>query len=291
MRLFIDPSIAILLIGALLPSGGTAAQTTQSAAIIRDNLAQSQACAVVTGVQNGPTSASCPATTVTGGTGSASSAADNAARLVSASAHFNQGSGVASNAESFARASSQNGLDVVGFTGNDDFVFHFATNFSGGFTNAVGTSASYALGLFFFQGPCGPTVSYTHTVYANGQSTATGDADVAATPTGLDVTCHAPSFTTGFASYDFTVRAQQEIVGDLPTGVTGDLSFAAWVLGIDVVDRVSGASVGSFTLNANDGGATFNAPSLTTPEPSTVVLIATGLVFVVALARRSREIP
>ena len=56
------------------------------------------------------------------------------------------------------------------------------------FTNAVSTSSSYALGLFFFQGPCGFLVGYTHTLYANGQSTAIGDPEVTATPGGLDVT-------------------------------------------------------------------------------------------------------
>jgi len=272
----------------LLPPVAASAQSgAASLVVITDRLTATQNCRVF---DSGTlaSSASCPVTAVTGGTGSSSSSVDVVARSASVGAHFDwDGSTVPTLRDEVSAGGSMfnRALHVIGYTGaNTDFVFHYLISVSGGFTNANGIFDRAIATVNF--GSSG-TGSFEEQIYANGGTFLVANGDVVLTSVGADFTDHISPYSGNFDS-DLVFRGgvTDFIESSQPFGASVDMALAISLGAIEVVDNDTGVH-SWFTLD-DDGGATWIG-AITTPEPSTIALVAPGLLGVLGLSRRRRR--
>jgi hypothetical protein len=273
------------VVALTLPLMSARAQSSQSGASVSDVTPTGTVryCSQVSSGA-GPSSATCPPTNVPGGKGSASSAAVPATRSVTSTVQFTQGAATSRHSETFANTIWNSGLNVSGFTGNQDLVFHFLLNVSGGFTGGVGTT-SYAFDILSLLGPFS-TTSAMYQFYADGTQSTVLDPGAASTPGGLDITEHVDPYSTGFLPFGVIERSATEFLGDQSAGVAANASLSAILQSIEIVDLDSGTRQ-TATWNP-DGTATYTG-TVTTPEPATLAFLAPGLFAIAGLVRRRRR--
>ena len=286
--------IAGLLLVFAAPSGRLSAQTSHSSASVSDGANSNNSCTSSTGFAGSTSTASCthvPVTPVaiTGGTGSAFSTSTNATRTASASTTLAQ-TGPANSMNGFTQALS-NQSSWISVTGSlaptDNVVFHFLTPVMQA-TGAAGTSSSSAVWQFVLDAG-----SFSGTEYRYGYGDGTSSVTVynSATPTagGVDFTVPLSAFTSpGLLNYVFEPFVQGDIHLNQPTGTMLNASISATLQGVDA-ETAQGQYIASAMFNP-DGTGTLDVTSpITTPEPSTIAMLGSGLVGLIPIIRRRRK--
>jgi len=266
---------------------GAQAGTNSSGGYILDYLTGTVLCSTTQSSSSGPTLYNCPTTASAGGTASGGGAADNFSRYVAAGAVLTQSGPPGSMFEQVDGSGTVNSRLFIDGTpsADDQLVFHFLGTQSATFTggspsdfvtlqldlSSNGTQFALARDQRFADGTGGLTLY-------NARQTASG----------FDL--FAP--LTGGSFLDYTFRAVVELIDypdtDAGSKLTGSISLRLG--GIDAVNSQGdpyASAVFSAVLDDQPGFATISLT--TTPEPTSMALVATGLVGVVGVTRRKRK--
>lgn len=222
------------------------------------------------------TSATCPPTLVTGGSGSASTSQNSLARTMSANATLDQtAAGLYASAHGIS--SQNNQFNVAGTSGsNDHLLFHFLT--TGPSATGVGgvDYSSYAFGEVALTTPTGSGY-FGVIAYGNGYSTSYSNGNTAAGTGYVDFVMPFSSFTGGFWYY-WQGRGFAYGIGQ-PPGLSLSGEFSGMLDAIYAVNE-QGQTYGS--VDFNTGELAINA----TPEPASLALLGTGLFCLAPMMRR-----
>ncbi|HEV2641387.1 MAG TPA: PEP-CTERM sorting domain-containing protein [Candidatus Elarobacter sp.] len=223
---------------------------------------------------------------VAGGSASATSSSTNALRTASAMGTANQ-TGTQGQTDAYGKANSTqySKLTVTGTpSATDNLVFRFVTTQS--LTGNANSNSGYGFWNLTLAGGTNNPVFAQQTagsgvIISGGTQTAQGfDFTMPFTPTG------------GIFQYNFTVDAYGYITGQATGATTQTGSLWAMLSGIDAVDG-SGAVISSASFDQAGFGTISTSPVAgppsTVPEPSSMALLATGLVVLIPTARRKRE--
>lgn len=275
--------------GSCLVATGSRAQTSGSQAYIYDKYTGTYPCNQSPPDAVGANSANCSSTAITGGTASASATSSNSARTMSAQASLT-GNAVNGGAGALASALQYNVINITGAAfPNEQLVFHFLTSQS-----TIGIGGNYdrtsALWYLYLQSATGSDVDYAYQFgFGDGTQTPITSCstqlfnrcsyNVAGTASGFDMTLPLTSGNT--FGYYLATQASAVVPDTLPAGATLGSSIVAQLQGVDAVNESTYISSASFDPETGLGTIDLT----TVPEPSTIVLLSTGLVGLVSIVR------
>jgi len=276
------------LIAICASAGSATAQTSYSQAFIYNGNSNATTCDNREPMTSGGSSAGCVTPTSPEASASAVTSSDNATRTVSSTAALTQQSSDNSFYSNSQAISYQN--SAVGVTGapapSDYVVFHFATPVFGGTAEGGGSGPAAYWQLFFYDGTYGYSNAYTQ-LNGDGSGTTTTNGNAQFTPEGVDVTAQLTAFNNPntlnfiFGSY---ATATDGCGGLCSTQLTS--SVTATLSGVDMFEA-NGQKVSSATFNA-DGTGLIDLTT-TTPEPSSVALLGTGIFGLAPFVRKRRR--
>lgn len=282
------PAITAAIVVAILSSSAPAiAQRSESHAYVDNGLNGARTCASYEPPAVGGSSATCTAPVSAGGVASASSSSDNATRTVTSSTALSQTESEANNsmyANSQAYSYQYSSIALSGSTSaDDDVVFHFATPVFAGTALGDANGSAYWQ-LFFYDGTSGYSNAYTR-AYGDGTISSGSTSDAQFTSAGVDFTIPFAAFaSTTTLDYTFGSYTTAGNGCGSPCAAILSSSITATLVGVDITDQ-SGQRLASAAFNS-DGTGTIDLT--TTPEPSSLGLLGTGLISLLGVARKSR---
>ena len=277
--------IPLLAAALLLAAVEAHAQTSSSHARIYDSQTLSSPCPqIINSNQPGSSSTNCSLIAMSGGDAASSGSANNAARTINAMASMVQ-TGPMGSMVGLANGGGtlHSALSLVGaWSASDRLVFHVASTVS---RSAVGdpaatpTHAAYSVDFSGigsganFLSVLMPSAYGPPLLYGNGYTLTGGGVD-------LSVTL---GYFTGSSTFNLGGYAESYIESAGRTDAVAFTDLSLRLSGIDWLDA-NNTLIGSATF-AGDGTATISAV-VATPEPASVVLLATGLFGVLGIARQ-----
>ncbi len=216
-----------------------------------------------------------------------SSNSSNASRTASAMGSMTATDGAASvnNAVAQSYSGQRSALTVTGTpqTG-DQLVFHFLTSQSAIGSGGSGLSSSGYWQLFL-QGSGGSSANAYQYGFANGTQSSVVLSNARQTAAGFDF--FLPFTSGGTFSYFFQPVADGAIRSSQPAGTTVSGSITAQLQGVDAL-TAQGGYISSAFFDPQTGLGSIGAQT-TVPEPSSTVLLATGLVSLLPTVGRKRK--
>lgn len=283
-------TISALTPGVGLAQAAPAAGNSASQASIFDNGGPTQSCGLAQKPADvGPSSSYFCSSALRGGSALASATSTNATRSQTnfASVTPTDASTVA-NGTTGASSTLSSLLDVTGTpTAGDNLVFHFLTSQS-----ATGIGGSFLTGLDVWSLVLNNANDPTAFAKAGQSFTSTGTANPLALTNATQVAGGFDLFLPFVTGSSFFYNFQSGIRcpdNRQPAGVAATCSLDVSLEGISA-QHANGGSYASATFDQSTGFGAIDLESPTTvPEPTSLALLATGLVVLVPMARRKRN--